>query len=645
MSEPGIAAQPEAPKSATTLEQLKKMLDDFRSLTEEARKQSCIDRDYYDGHQLTDDERRVLRGRKQPEIIVPRVRRGVDGILGVVEQGKTDPRAYMRNPPEQTGGGQQPAQQAAGVPLPGQAVMGGNGGPPMGGAKEDLGDVASKTLRFIADTNHFQPLKMDVLENGLIEGSGAVIIEWNGQDVNLSQIRWEELVFDPRSRRADFKDGRYLGVAKWMYTDQAKGLTDDKEIQDKIDQACTEGGFFGWFKDRPNDALAWVDKKNKRLLVVELYYQEEGQWWRCVFTTNVIIEQAPSVYVDDKKQTVCPIEAQSCYVDRENRRYGVVRDMRGPQDGLNMAHSKRLHASNVRQVQPIDGNAPPVDVDTVRAEAARPDGVLPMGWKLADNNFVVAASDVAVQEFKGELERLGPNPATLGRQGENSSGRAVLARQQAGITELARPLGRFQDLELRIYRQMWNRARQFYTAPKWIRVTDDEGAPQYIQVNEFVGYQPGTDPQTGQPTQVPQYRNRLAEMDVDILVDAVPNTANLQQEVFSEVMELAKLNPQGFPPKVVFQLAPIPNKRKVLDAIEQAQQEQAAANAQTMELQVRKIMADIGKTESETEKNKATAAKTEVETVRSALEGHMAASGAMQPPPGSTGVPGSSPVN
>jgi hypothetical protein len=82
------------------------------------------------------------------------------------------------------------------------------------------------------------------------------------------------------------------------------------------------------------------------------------------------------------------------------------------------------------------------------------------------------------------MERFAPNPAILGRQGENQSGRSNLIRQQAGMTEQAIIFGGIEEWELRVYRQMWNRARQFMTAPDFIRVTDDEGSPEFIGINQ-----------------------------------------------------------------------------------------------------------------------------------------------------------------
>jgi hypothetical protein len=639
MSETGAATKTEGPKSARTLDSLKRDFDDARFVTQEARRQSDIDRDYYDGHQLTDGEKRVLRKRRQPEIIINRVRRGIDGILGVLEQGKADPRAYMRNPPDPQTGGTQPYQTAAGVPRPGQQVMGGNGGPPLDAP--DAADVATMTLRFIADTNHFGPLKMDVAENFMVEGTGACIVEAVGDDVTVTQIRWEEFFYDPRSRRPDFADARYMGVAKWMYADALAGIYPEF-AQQITDTASAEGaGGIGIFdqswQDRPNNIYPWVDTKQKRLMVVEMYYLEAGQWWRCVFIVNQILEQDVSAYQDDKGRTICPIEAQSAYVDRENRRYGPVRDMRGPQDGLNMSHSKRLHAANLRQVQPIDINSAPVNVDEVRKEAARPDGVIPPGWKIADNNPAVASAVEGMQEFKAELERLGPNPAILGRQGADASGRAVLARQQAGMTELARVLGRLNDWELRVYKQMWARARQFWSAPKWIRVTDEDGAPQYVRVNEPTGQmEMQRDPATGQAVPTPKVNNHIAKMDVDIIIDTVPDTATLQQEIFQDILQLARVNPQAYPPEVILEFAPIANKCKVKDAIEAAQAKAAQNNQGPQQMAMAKAQAELEELKSIINKNNALAGLNEVQTVVTALEGHLKATSAAQLPPGFT---------
>jgi hypothetical protein len=153
------------------------------------------------------------------------------------------------------------------------------------------------------------------------------------------------------------------------------------------------------------------------------------------------------------------------------------------------------------------------------------------------------------QEAKGEIERMGPTPAVLGRQeSAGQSGRARLVSQQAGLTELARPLARLSNWELRVYRQIWMRAKQFKTDPWFIRVTNDVRAPEFLTVNEPVMgmvMQPvagpmvslSLNPETGQPCRtalrsmgVVSMNHRLAELDVDIILDTVADTATWRRK-------------------------------------------------------------------------------------------------------------------
>jgi hypothetical protein len=445
VSETGTAA------NVPTLEKLKRMFDDSREGMEDTRKLSEAARDYFDGKQLTAAQRRVLRLRKQPDVVINRTRRAVEGILGVVEQGKTDPRAFMRNPDGNKQPQQMPAQMMGGT-APGAMPPPANDQDP----DMDAGDVATMTLRYVADTNKFQSLKMDALENMFVEGYGGAITEFIDGDVKITLIPSDEYFYDTRSRKNDFSDKRYDGIAKWMYADDVAAIYPEKAKE--IDDIVTAGdagasASFGW-EDKPDKEgnRPWVDKKSRRLMVVEMYYKEAGVWNHTVFHSGGKLEEcAPSVYVDDKTRPMNPIETQAIYVARDLTRYGVVKDMIDVQDEINSRRSKAIHEINTRQIQCVDPNAPPIDAAEARKEAARPDGVIPPGWQVVPRNDVVANNIEMMNEAKAELERLAPNPAILGRQSADASGRSVQLRQQAGMVELARPLGRFTDWESRVY--------------------------------------------------------------------------------------------------------------------------------------------------------------------------------------------------
>jgi hypothetical protein len=616
----------EATGYAPDLSRLRRMFDDARNGMQDARRDSEKSRDYYDSDQLTPDERRKLRDRGQPDIVINRIRPGVDGVLGVVEQGKSSPRGLARNP-----------------------------------AGEESADVASQTLRYIADTTHFDQTRMDCLENYLIEGTCAVIVEAGPDDVTVTQIRWEEYACDPRARRPDAKDARYHCIAKWMYLDDLQAIY--PEAVSGANEFLTNGLTTGMFSDeswddRPDNLTPWIDTKAKRIMVVESYYQEAGNWLRCVFYAGGVLEAQESPYTDDNGRPCCPIEVASYGVDRKNRRYGMVKSMRDIQDEVNARRQRALFLSVARQIQPIDGNTQVIDVDLARKEAANPAGVFPLGYQVVPNSDQSAAALTLLQEAKSELERMSVNPALVGRAAGDASGRAVLARQQAGMTELARPLGRFDNFVERVYKQMWARAKQFWTAPKWIRVTNDIGATQHVLVND--PRPPEAKGPDGQPLQsapvvdmqgqpVPQ-QNHLAKMDVDIVLETVPDTATIAAEQFSELLRLIGTNPmwmQALTLPDIIEMSSLPKKREIIDKIterqQQAAQQQAQAQAQQQEMARAAFDTERTKTFSEIAKNEATAKLTTAKAIETAAHVHMGVDQHLNPPPGPTGDNGPPP--
>ncbi|MGI9170758.1 MAG: hypothetical protein ACR2FH_11405 [Caulobacteraceae bacterium] len=365
------------------LAKLKRYFTESRDLTVDARTNALLAIDYYDGDQYTAGELRKLAARNQPPIVINRIKPAVNGIIGITEKGASNPRAWPRGP-----------------------------------ADADAADAATDALRYIAAFNRFKRLKQDCLADMLVPGTMAALVGADeDKNVTVTQIRWEELFFDPRSRRRDFKDARYLGIAKWMYADDMAALypAHATSVESTI-QNGLGGGMAPdqSFQDRPlnmpgSGGSAWVDKKQRRLMMVEMYYREAGEWMRCVFTADTVLEEGPSPYTDHKGRADCPIEAMSAYVKRDNARYGAVWDMLGPQDEINKRRSSALHRLVAKQVEVADVTAIQTDIDTARAEAARRDGVLPPGYRFADNRADVAGHLDMLQEAKAEIERMGPS--------------------------------------------------------------------------------------------------------------------------------------------------------------------------------------------------------------------------------------------
>lgn len=602
----------------------KKMVDDFRDGTQESRDVGEKGRRYYDNDQIFGETERAWRKSRQPKVIRNEIAPAVNGLLGVIQQAKVDPRAWPRNP-----------------------------------NNEDQADVASKALRFVADSQKWHKKKVDAAETFLIEGIAAVAVEAseNGDPI-ITQLPYDELIYDPHSRRADFSDASYKGIGKWMYEgDLARRYPLMMEDMSAALSGASWGSEMGLDRpDKPENLIAtnWIDPKRRRIFVVELYHMDDGEWKRCVFYVGGVLEEGPSPYRDDRDQSLCAFVFQSCLITRDNQRNGLVKAMLSPQDELNAYGSRALHLARSRQLKVSNPEYPPeVDSKTASAEAAKPDGVLPTGYEPVTTADLMQGMQIMMAEARQALVRQAPTPAVLAdASASNQSGRSRLVLQQAGMTEIARALGRLEDFENEVYRLIWNVLKQFKTEPWWIRITgDDSKKPEFQGLNQPV------DPQTGEPIdprmaqmmeargiQVPK-QNELATMDVDIEVETVPDTANLQAEQFEALSPMFPLLAEAVGPKKAFEigvaLSSVPEKGRIKDLMEkpdeltpeqqmaaqqQAEQQQAI---EQMQLQIAMLtaQADIRVKESTASLNEARAQQvgadareTEADTVLKAAQ-------------------------
>jgi hypothetical protein len=525
--------KPKATTEDEYLAELKRKATVSMDMLDKARRLSQVYQDYYDGHQWTSDEKRILEARNQPALTFNHVKPAVNAIIGIVERGRTDPKAWGRTPNDQ-----------------------------------DAAEVATDGLRYVADISRFNVKRREALKDFLVWGYCAGVQEVGEDgDITLKRIRPEEFFYDPYSRDGDFGDARYMGIAKWMDEADLRDLYPERVDQISLTFDVAPGG--DTFRDRPKDGWAWVDARARRLMVFEMYKRQSGAFEKCTFVAGGILESGPSPFVDSRTgRPRNPILAQSAYVDMDNMRYGVIKDMLGPQDAINKARSKAVHILNVAKLRVDPGL---LDIDAVRREWAKPDGIIEARdgqvQELGDRNLAPGHLQL-LQDAKEEMRRQSPTPGIVGR-GSGQSGRAILAEQQAGLTEQAPLLAQFDDWTLRVYRGFWDCIKQFWQAPKWIRVTDDEQAPRYIGLNVPVQ---AIDPITGQPTV--QVQNSPAEMDVDIVIDSTPDTAVIQEEQFQRLVELAQAG-MPLPPNVLIEASALPKKRLLLDKLQQAQQEQA----------------------------------------------------------------------
>lgn len=515
----------EKAKEGPDHEKLIRQFEESFDNTQEARRESERDRDYYDGKQLTDEELTALAARMQPPVISNRVKPKINALLGFEKRQRTDPRAYPRTPKH-----------------------------------EQEAQAATDAIRFVCDQNRFSNIRSEAAENMFIEGCAAATVtvkqKPSGEmDVVLNHVPWDRFYYDAHSRRRDFADASYMGVVIWMDEDDAKAEFKGKE--DILTSCYVDTSLEGeTFDDRPK--MLWSDQKRRRVRVLQHRWREAGVWMTAIICKGGFLrDPQESPYKDEYGRPECDLIAVSAYVDRENNRYGEVRTMISPQDEINKRRSKALHLLNTKQVIMEEGAT--ADIEQTRRELARPDGVVfvhpNMRFEVVDQGGLVQGQFELLQEAKNEIDASGVNPALEGDI-QAPSGRAVEALTQAGLAEMATSFDALRDWSWRVYRAVWNRIRQYWTEERWVRVTDDERNLKWVVVNGVE-----TDPATGMQTP----KNALAEVDVDLILEDGPDSVTIQSEQYEQLVELKKADPNAIPTEAVIEASSLRNKDAILE--------------------------------------------------------------------------------
>lgn len=541
--------------------------EEAEAATASGRVESEKARDYVDGRQFSAEELATLKKRKQPITPENLIRPKIESLCGLERQGRVDPVAYPRVP-----------------------------------SKEGDANAVTDALRYVEQDQDFDIKRSAVFNNMLVEGFGGVEVtvrQGRGGviDPYIVRIAWNRLYYDPHSSETDFSDASYVGYVTWMDAAKAKKQWPDAEAVIDATMQTGTSARFATYDDKPRWSY-WSDSKRNRIRVNTHYHLVDGTWHRCVFTLGGELEaSAPSVLLDDEGNPENPLILQAAYVDRDNDRYGIVRDMIPLQDEVNKRRSKFLHLvnSNRWRVSPQFAQ----DKRELKRELAAPDGVVvgdPGDVESLDTIGKDQGQFQLLQDSRATLKgNIGPNAYLQGKAGESQSGRAVLAQQQAGMVEITPLLDSLRHFTIRVYRQVWNRIRQYWTAERWIRVTDDENNVRFVGLNTPPEVSPEQaqaaamqiqqlvqsrqiDPETAQQRmaelqQKMQVGNHLAELDVDIEIDEVNETPTLQAEQYQELMQLVGTGVFGMPvpPEIAELIVAASNfrdKQKLMDIVE-----------------------------------------------------------------------------
>jgi hypothetical protein len=585
---------------------VKGQFEDFCDATQAMRELARKCRNYRDGKQWTDEEIKILKQRKQPIITDNKVFDTVNTLLGLERQYRTDPKAFPRTPDH---------EQAA--------------------------EAATDALRFVADKCDYQrSARKPATENLIIEGwcYGEVCLDKQTNEIRMEHVRIDRGYHDIRSLRPDFADKEYCGYFTWMDLEVARKRWKGKESA--LDESFSNISLGeDEHEDKPNKYVE-LRGGRKRVQIFTHYHKVDGVWHFSRWCKGGFLEDPkPSPYQGEKGEPACNIEIQALYRDADGACYGAVQRDLDLQDEHNKRRSKLLHLLNAKRIKMRQGAVE--DIGKLRNEAHKPDGVIEITG--SPDDLVIEDN---LKEADGQWRLLVQTEAALSRSSPNSgmtdptgaSGRAKEIDQAASSLPLTPLFDAVDAWEIRMYRLAWLCVRQFWKAPMWVRVTDNEDNLKFVGLNQPVTKGEALAQELAKEqipdeqkqavlqqiaampdAQVPvRTENDVAEMDVDIIISRSQDTVNIQAEQFEMLMALAEKRPEvSFKTMLTLSQVRSDVKKMVMDDLTGANDPQAkqmaALQQQMSELQMALQAANVRKTEAQAAQAEAAAVESQVD--------------------------------
>lgn len=528
------------------------------------RKNSAECRAFYDGDQLSREDLTELEDRGQPAIVVNKIFAKINNLKGA-----------QRLVRQRIGAKPRTRNDVAAA----QAV--------------------SDTFRYIdyrADYGQEESLTFD---DGIIEGIGwlecYVKEDEAGQiEIDIDNEEPQRIRVDPLSRRYDLSDARFISRDKWVDLNEAVELFPDKKsaLENLFDSPGPD--YSGVAQHGPNDdydmvepqgQVAYIDPKRKRVRLVEMWYREfqDVMWMGAEYIPSLRGIKNPitpdniamgelgisktrqkivrlAIYCGDTSLSddVTPYSHKLninkfpfipffCFRKKSGEPYGYVLQMRDVQREINKRRSKALHILNTVQII-ADVNAVD-DIEELREEAARPDGILlkKQGTELSiERNINLAQSQFNIMnQSASDLQDIsGVFDEAMGKGTNARSGEAIAQRKQASNQNNLIVLDNLRRTRILLGRFVLGLIKQFLSPEQIVLITDDKGKQRDIDLSS------------------------ISSALVDIVVEELQSDSSAQEEQFKYLVEVAKSG-VAIPPDVIIQASSLKDKDQILQRMQQ----------------------------------------------------------------------------
>jgi hypothetical protein len=600
----------------------------------------------YDSEQWTLEDAEEVRERGQNPVVYNEVKPTIDWMIGTERRGRVD-----------------------------FVVVAEDDGPE---ADEDAQNK-TRLLKYLDDVNRAGFERSYAAEDMFKAGVGWLEVGLRGDKTGVplfvGAVSCRDMLWDIIDRRRDLSYARYVFRVKIVDYDVALAIFPDKKEQ--IDKCVQDGDsvsvFSNWIAGNGlisgidafggmNDDLDLISSRpvdlfnpRKRVMLLECWSREPfhntepGPYgiadpvsWRMmcsIMTEKHTLIESWSPF----KHDLFPFIPVWAYRDkRTGLPYGPIKQLMGPQDGLNQRKSRSLYEASSNQLKIEKGaiDEETMDLDEIRTELDDPNGIAVFADGALSGRKVEERTDQAKARFHLELaqqdimairQMSGVTGENRGLDTNSISGKAVLAKQDQGsllTMELFDNLLFARQIEGEMVLSL---AEQFITAPMTVITSTDSSKFEYSQVN--------------QPQPDGTYLNDITKRKAKFVVGEQAWKQSYAESAFENLMlvmsQLASAAPQVVINllDVIFEMHPnLPKKEAILKRIRavngqtdesgkmtpeqqaQIQQQQAMQKAQ-FDAQMAQLQADIRKAQATGEKLEADAMAKRLEALYMAAQG------------------------
>ena len=427
----------------------------------------------------------------------------------------------------------------------------------------DVAQIYGGLIRSIENRSNADFAYDTALEQSATYGFGAWRIKTQyvddnsfDQEIVIERIQNSLNVhFDPSSIQPDYSDAEYVIVVDSISKDEFKARwpkASESNFQTEHMQAGWASGdnmqiAEYWYKERTpatlyllNDGTATFDRPTAPELVIRERKSEKCAVKMCIMSGAEVLEQAEWA---GRYIPIVGVNGKEDIVDGKRILRGIVRHAKDPQRMYNYWRTIDTETKALAPKAPVMVSTKQLDgLDDLWSDALsgnlpylpyNPDPQAPMPQRLnagmQDRGFEQAAL-LAVDEMKATT---GIYSAALGEQSNETSGRAILARQREGDTANFAYIDNLSRAIRYSARVIIDLIPKIYDTERVVEIMGIDGQKKLERINTARVNEEGVIEQV----------NDLTTGRYDLVVDVGPSYTTKRIEALNMMVEIAKMNP------------------------------------------------------------------------------------------------------